>query len=363
MYQPLTREDFKRVIAGNGLAPRVPPVLEMHRWTMHDPEEEIAPYRPVVAPYPNEFTLVPVSMPDIFSAPKDYPDYVFFRNDEREDLGVTSWKATKRTGADGESKGHDDANAMEWEDILRCLDNPPDVNCPAALPIIPPDEGKYRLGAMMGSIFTNHWMTRGMSNAMTDYYFYPDETHRFLEVLTDTYVQIMVRAIKEAHIDGFWFADDLGTQISSFISPQLFREFYAPCYKKLIDTAHSYGVTVWQHSCGNIKGLIPELIECGLDVLHPIQKYTMDEQEIAREFGDKICLLVGLDVQHIIPNGTPEECRAEVRHIMDTFFRPDGRFMITLGNVICGLNVPVENFAAVYDEVYKYGTEIVQRAL
>ena len=93
-----------------------------------------------------------------------------------------------------------------------------------------------------------------------------------------------------------------------------------------------------------------DFIEIGLDVIHPIQKYTMDEKQIVRKYGGRICFLAGFDVQNIIPYGTPEDVRAEVRFLIDTFSRPDGRFMITMGNGSTN-DWKKESLQALYDEI------------
>ncbi len=65
----------------------------------------------------------------------------------------------------------------------------------------------------------------------------------------------------------------------------------------------------WLHTCGNVERFLPALIEMRLDVIHPIQKYAMNEIKIARDFGGKITFWAGFDVQRIIPYGTPEDVR------------------------------------------------------
>jgi len=97
-----------------------------------------------------------------------------------------------------------------------------------------------------------------------------------------------------------------------------------------------------------------------VDVLHPIQKYTMNEAHIAKTYGDKITIWAGFDVQKTIPFGTPEEVRSEVRFLIDTYLRPDGRFMLTFGNGITP-DTPLESLSAVYDEAFGYGAEKVKR--
>ncbi|HET6455163.1 MAG TPA: uroporphyrinogen decarboxylase family protein, partial [Armatimonadota bacterium] len=114
----------------------------------------------------------------------------------------------------------------------------------------------------------------------------------------------------------------------------------------------------WLHCCGNVEEFIPDWIEMGLDVLHPIQKHTMDDKTIAREFGKDICIWAGLDVQQVIPWGTPEEVRAEIRFLIDTYLRPEGRLMLTAGNGITE-DCPVESLRAFCDEAYNYGLKKV----
>ena len=98
----------------------------------------------------------------------------------------------------------------------------------------------------------------------------------------------------------------------------------------------------------------------GLNVIHPIQKYTMDEKVIAEKYGSDICIWAGFDVQQVIPWGTPAEVRDEVRFMMDTYYRPEGKFMLTAGNGI-NQDCPLESLQALYYEAFKYGTDIVER--
>ena len=105
----------------------------------------------------------------------------------------------------------------------------------------------------------------------------------------------------------------------------------------------------------------PEWIETGLDVLHPIQKHTMDERDVARRFGSKLTIFTGMDVQQVIPWGTPDDVRREVRFLMDTYWRPgEGRCLITAGNGING-DCPVASLEAFLDESFSYGQTVAAR--
>lgn len=90
----------------------------------------------------------------------------------------------------------------------------------------------------------------------------------------------------EAGVDILYFYDDLGSQNGLQISPEIFRKFYKPYYKNLwqkikSDFKEKY---IFLHSCGNIAEIIPDLIECGLDILHPIQPETMNIYEIVQKY-------------------------------------------------------------------------------
>lgn len=86
----------------------------------------------------------------------------------------------------------------------------------------------------------------------------------------------------------------------------------------------------------------------------------MDEKKIADKCGDQITIWAGFDVQRTIPFGTPEDVRREVRFLMDTYARRDGRFMLTFGNAVTP-DTPLESLEAVFDEAFVYGTTTVER--
>ena len=193
-----------------------------------------------------------------------------------------------------------------------------------------------------------------MENALTDFYLYPEQVHRLFDRLSKFYMRVMERAKEAWDVDGFFVSDDIGTQQAPFFSLDIFREFFKYYYKRLFDQAHELGTHFWLHCCGDIEMFLPDFIEIGLDVIHPIQKNTMDEREIARKYGDKICIFSGIDVQYLMAFGTPEEVEAEVKYLMETYKRPDGRLMMTMGNGSTP-DWKLENLDAMYAASLKYG--------
>lgn len=202
---------------------------------------------------------------------------------------------------------------------------------------------RYKVSWLFSFLFENHWTVRGMENALTDYYLYPEETHRLFRAFTDYLKGLATRSRKVLKADAIFITDDLGTQTGPFFSPEIFREFFYPYYKELIDHAHSLGLQVWLHTCGDVSMFMDMFVEMGLDMIHPVQKYAMNENEIFERYRDRIAFLYGFDVQHIIPEGTPDEVEAEAKRTMDLFSQAKGRFVYTTGNALTG-DCPIKSW-------------------
>ena len=100
------------------------------------------------------------------------------------------------------------------------------------------------------------------------------------------------------------------------ISPECFEEFVFPYFKKLTDLGHAYGKQVMLHSCGAIFKVIPRLIELGVDALHPLQACAANmNAENLQQFRGKLSFCGGIDTQHLLVHGTPEEIKADVQRI------------------------------------------------
>lgn len=340
-YPTLTREEIARVIEGRGNARRVPVLFNF--WLNPDAfGDQSQAVRDIISRYPEDILTVSLRIPEVFTAPADDPSYRWSFADKPDD-----------------TRALDSISAIQdWETQLDPLLNDfPSPDYPGLIPECPPDDGRYRLGCWWYFFFERLWSLRSMEDALTDFYLNPDAIHTLFRRLTDFYKRMISRAHDELRLDGVFTSDDLGTQTSTFFSPDVFDEFFAPYYKEVIDHIHSLGMHFWLHACGNIESLIPRLIDLGVDVLHPIQKYTMDEGHIARTYGDRIAIWAGFDVQRTIPYGSAEDVRAEVRYLMDTYARPDGRFMLTFGNGITP-DTPLDSLRAVYDEAFARGARI-----
>ena len=340
-HRPLSREEMIRVIEGRGCAPRVPVLV--HCWVSPDTfqGEKRREIRRILDSYPMDAQIITLGIPKVYEAPEDAPSYRWSYRGPRRDLSAAAL---------------DNAGVIEnWDEELELLlADFPDPDYPGLIPAAPAPDGRYRIGHWWYFFFERFWSLRSMQDALMDFYLEPEAVHALFQKLTDFYIRIITRARNELQLDAIYTSDDLGTQTSTFFSPEIFDTFFYPYYKQVIDHVHSLGMHFWLHACGNVEAFIPKFIELGVDVLHPIQKHTMDEKKIARMYGDQLCIWAGFDMQHTIPYGTPQEVRREVRFLMDAYRRPGGRFMLTLGNGATA-DMPAESLQALLDEAFAYG--------
>lgn len=185
---------------------------------------------------------------------------------------------------------------------------------------------------------------RGLGSLLFDFYDHADELRTVMESLSDLY-SVWAKRAADAGADGIWAGDDLGTQRSLFMSPEMFRSLYKPYYRELADSLHENGLDFWLHTCGNITEIMEDLIEVGVDAIHPIQVGTMDDEYIASQYGGRIAFWIGMDVQQLLPFGTPEKVREVCRQRLKTFYRSDGGLILAAGNAIMP-ETPIENIRA-----------------
>jgi uroporphyrinogen decarboxylase len=110
----------------------------------------------------------------------------------------------------------------------------------------------------------------------------------------------------EGKPDGIFFYEDMGFKARPFMSPDMYRELIQPAHKKTCDWAHGLGLPVVMHSCGQVRSLLPGMIEAGIDCLQAMEvKAGMDVLEIFKTYGDKISLMGGLDTRFVANNDIP----------------------------------------------------------
>jgi uroporphyrinogen decarboxylase len=210
---------------------------------------------------------------------------------------------------------------------------------------------KYCVGVIHLALFERFHCVRGMENTFLDLYTNPHEVHRLLEALAD-YLLAMVRRWGETPISAMFLTDDWGSQTRLMISPAMWRKVFKPHYRRAFDEIHRLGKDIIFHSCGNVAGIIPELIDLGVDVLDPIQPGPMDITQVASQFGGRIAFCGGIDDQRL-EEYAPEEIRTVVRRTIDTLGTPYGNAYIGAPANLVPPTVPLENLEALIESFHE----------
>ena len=155
-------------------------------------------------------------------------------------------------------------------------------------------------------------------------------------------------------IDCTTSGDDFGTQTGTFMSPDMFDELIKPYFKDRITHTKKYTDAFYQHhTCGSVHTLIPSLIDCGVDIINPIQPgtYMMEPERLKADYGDKISFWGGIDTQHLLPEGSVDDVKTEVKRIL-AIMDCEGYILAPAHNI--QKDVPFENLEAIYEGAMEY---------
>lgn len=210
---------------------------------------------------------------------------------------------------------------------------------------------RYALLYGFADVWQRPALVRGWEGMFLDMAERPDWVHFLCRKFTDFYLEDYTRAAETSggRIDLFLLISDLGSQTGPLMSLAMFREFVAPYLREMIERIHQLGARVMYHSCGAVRAFIPDLIELGVDVLDPIQPVgpEMSPERLAAEFGDQVCFHGGIDMQRLLPNGTPQQIKEEARRYCETLGRAGGYILAPAH--FFQPDVPPDNIIAMYN--------------
>ncbi|MCE5341320.1 MAG: hypothetical protein LLF92_09390 [Planctomycetaceae bacterium] len=201
-----------------------------------------------------------------------------------------------------------------------------------------------------GTLGERLWCLRGLEQTLTDYLLEPKFVHEALDILMEMHIKALDK-ILALPIDGVTFGDDYGSQRSLMISRQIFLDFFKPRLAKLYEKVRFAGKVVMHHSCGDNTEIMPDLIDIGLQVFHPLQPEAMDISRCKNEFGKYLTFRGGIGTQGNIVFGTPMQARQEISNAVKILSKGGGYLLETAKPL--PEETPVENVYAVIDEMIK----------
>ena len=200
-------------------------------------------------------------------------------------------------------------------------------------------------------IFERCWNLRGFEKFLTDLYINKKFAHKLLDKVTNIQIQRIKNflEISGKYLNIFKLSDDLSGQLSPLISPQTYEEMIFPYHKKYIEQIKKYtDAKVALHCCGNVRPLLPKLIEAGFEVMHPFQFSCpeMDPVQLKKEFGKDLVFWGGIDVQKFLPTASVKEVIDAVHDIIDIMHKGGGYIFSPSHNIQA--DIPPENLEAMY---------------
>jgi uroporphyrinogen decarboxylase len=211
-------------------------------------------------------------------------------------------------------------------------------------------EGNFRL-ILIGDLWERATFMRGMENILIDLVSNRKFFAKLMRGITDYLLVTMDILNERFDFECFILSDDYGSQRSLLMSPELWRQNIKPYIMEIIRKAHESKKYMMIHSCGNVFQIIKDMIEMGLDILHPLQPETMDIFKIKKEYGKDITLNGGLRTQYLLPLGSKEDIIKEINRLKNIMGKGGG-YILEPGITVQG-DVPLENLITLVDEIIK----------
>jgi uroporphyrinogen decarboxylase len=245
---------------------------------------------------------------------------------------------------------------IQKEEDLRKF-SPPDPHAPHRLARITSAVRRFKgvkpVALGMSDAFAIPWKLRGMSDFLMDLKGDPSFAKKIIDMVVE-YNCELVRAAAKVGVDIIRPTDDYAFNTGPMMSPQMWKEFFQPGLKKIVDTAHEYGLKVVKHTDGLIRDLIDPLLETGIDALHPIE--PLPGQSLAQfkeRYGKRICLIGNINCKEVLTSEVPEIIIEDVRRSL-TEGAAGGGYMIASSNSIHSA-VPPKSFQIYVEAAHALG--------
>ena len=206
---------------------------------------------------------------------------------------------------------------------------------------------KFIVGSCQCSIFETAWYLHGMEDTLVDMVM----NEAYANDLFDKIMYFPLRAglnLIACGVDMVWLGDDVATQSGMLFSPALWRKYFKERYAALFAAfkQKKKDIALAYHSCGNCEAILDDMVEIGLEALNPIQPLAMDPFYIKKRYGRKLTLFGAVDIQRLMPYGTPGDIVRTVREYRETLGK-DGGFILSPAHHLQS-DTSLENIQAFY---------------
>jgi len=162
------------------------------------------------------------------------------------------------------------------------------------------------------------------------------------------------------NVAAMWYGDDLAYNTGTMVSPRLMRSHLFPYLEEMGRICREHSLPFVIHSDGDLRQILPDLITCGFNAIHPIEPKAMDSRELKKKYGDRLALLGNIEIGEILSLGTPDEVQDEVRRRINQL-GPGGGYAVGSSNTVAHY-VKLENFKAMIQATRRFGVYPIAEA-
>jgi uroporphyrinogen decarboxylase len=205
-----------------------------------------------------------------------------------------------------------------------------------------------------GDIFTWAWTLMGFeafSFALADD---PALVEQIMDRLGRLIYGMFSAMAELPRVGALWYTDDLAFKTGLLVSPEVYRQHLFPWMKKIGRICAARNIPFMYHSDGKLDAVMEDLLDCGIDALHPIEPQAMDIREMKRTYGQRLCLIGNVDLEFTLTRGSPEDVVRETRALLRDV-GPGGGYCLSSSNSIPSY-VPFDNYQAMISTARQYGS-------
>jgi uroporphyrinogen decarboxylase len=210
-----------------------------------------------------------------------------------------------------------------------------------------------KLLVQLGYLFMGAWQLLGFENFCLKLKDDPQFVKDVIDCLAQSQLEVLESLLAYDTVGTIWMPDDLCYNSGPMVAPDVYRRMVFPWYKKIVGHCHQADLPVGLHSDGDLTRLLPDLVDCGFDAIHPFEPPMNDIVAVKREWGDRVAVAGNIDLKRTLCEGRPEDVEEEVRTKAAALARGGG-WLVGSSNSIPDF-VPLENFRALLTASLKYG--------
>ena len=188
-------------------------------------------------------------------------------------------------------------------------------------------------------------------NLLCDMILEPEKAERVFDGIYEHHDKLLDIILKR-DFDAVYFGDDWGQQNGLIMGPEMWRKFIKPKVGKLFSKIKAAGKQIVLHSCGDLREILGEVIDMGVDVYNTVQPEIYSLKDLKKEYGKDLTFYGGISTQQFLPFADVKEVREKTKEVLDVMMRGGG-YILSPTHAVTP-DIPVENVLALVETGREY---------